>query len=143
MNPKNDENTILIHGFISTPFKEHIGKVSNGDHSPFKPKDTKVKDTNGHDSVTNFRNNCSSEGQNVTGDESKTPGTETSLVVKTKDLGGRTDADPWAQELGRNNVRERVKESGHNVGKVNPGQRNSFMNLGFVLCLSQLSDVMD
>ena len=79
----------------------------------------------------------------MTGDESKTPGTETSLVVKTKDLGGCTDADPWAQELGRNNVHERVKESDHNVDKVDPGQKNSFMNLSFVLCLSQLSEFMD
>ena len=118
MNPNDDENTILVHGFISTPFKEHIGKVSNSDHNPFKPKDKNVKNTYGHDSITNFRNNCSSEGQNVTGDESKTLGTETSHVLETKDLGSRTDADPRAQELARNNVHERVKESDHNVGKA-------------------------
>ena len=67
----------------------------------------------------------------MTGDEPKTLGTKTSHVLETKDLGGPAEASPRAQELVRNNDGEKVKESVHNIGKANPGQRNSFMNFIF------------
>ena len=44
-------------------------------------------------------------------------------MVKTKRLGGLTNADPWAEEFSKNNVDERVEESDPDMGKVNPGQK--------------------
>ena len=54
----------------------------------------------------------------MTKDESPTSGMETVHVHKTKDLGARTEVRPWAQELVKNNVEEKVKESNHNMGKA-------------------------
>ena len=109
MKPEDDENTSLIHDFYSTLFNEHIGKVPNGDHNPFKPKDTNVKVIYAHESLTNFLNNWSCEGQTVTKDKSPTLGTETAHVLKTKDLGGRTEVRPRAQELVKNNGKGKGK----------------------------------
>ena len=38
INPDDDENTVLVHDFISVLFNEHIGKVPNGDHNPLNLK---------------------------------------------------------------------------------------------------------
>ena len=85
----------------------------------------------------------------MTKDESPTLGTETAHVLKTKDLGGRTEVRPRAQELVKNNVEEKVKESNHNMGKANPDQEEmNLFKMNFTICslpcLSLIvSDIMD
>ena len=56
-----------------------------------------------------------------------TSDTETPHVDKTKVLGAQTKETTRAQELVKNNVKEKMRNIILNVGKVNPGQEE--MNL--------------
>ena len=97
--------------------------------------DTKGKDINDHDSNTNFSNSSSNESRNLNGDGTKTPDSKVLLVLKTKRLGGYTNAAPGAEEFSTNNAVKMVEESVHKVGKIICHQKEFIYEfLVFILC---------
>ena len=124
-NPDNEENSVLVHNFISAEVNEHIGKVPNGDHKSFKTFKKEYQNHITDESITNFLNNCPCAGQKVTKEDAQTSDTETPHVDKTKVLGTQTKETVGAQELVKSNVKEKMKNKIQSMGKVNFASNNT------------------